>query len=166
MVPRRAALAVGVIVLVRVLFRMFFVFVTIRHIQVLAIVDAAALLLTAPWVASGAPPPGSIPRRAAGTVALLLVTASVANLVLFWTDNDPAFGVWDVALGGPIGAVALFLVASGVTWGWLRARRPSARNGKLGPATSKERAREDHPNRNVPRPPGSAQLRVRKGPHR
>jgi hypothetical protein len=156
---------------------------TDRAIQFFAIVDAAVIILAAPWAAAAAPKPARADAwlRAVRTAATLTLGLWAMNLALQFPltlarSNDAleavlrllTAGLANAVLAGPVGAVGLFVLASGLAWGWLMLRLPRPKPDKLARKQTDRRsaAREDQPNRNVPRPPGSPQLRVRKGPHR
>ena len=150
-------------------------------IQFFAIVDAVVILIASPWVAAGPPQPtrATAHSRALRTALVLVLGLWAMNLALQFplmmarsSDALEAVlrlltaGVGNAVLAGPIGAVVLFVLASALGWGWLMLRLPRERRDKLPPTKGKERPREDQQNRNVPRPSGSPQLRVRKGPDR
>jgi hypothetical protein len=154
-------------------------------IQFFAIVDAVVIVLGSPWAASGAPKPTrALARsRALKTAVTLTFGFWAMNVALQFPlmlnrSSDAleavlrllSAGLSNAVLAGPVGAVALVLLGTAIAWVWLLLRTPAEQRDKLArtnsKSKSKERAREDQPNRNVPRPPGSPQLRVRKGPHR
>jgi hypothetical protein len=181
----RLALVLGGMLALKVAARLFLIGAfTDAAIQFFAIVDAVVILVASPWTASSPKPVrAAIRQRAVKTTAFLTVGLWIMNLALQFPlllnrSGDFleavlrlfATGLSNAVLAGPIGALAIWLLATAVTWVWLLLRTPAERKDKLprtkGKTDNKERAREDQPNRNVPRPPRSPQLRVRKGSDR
>ncbi|HZR01323.1 MAG TPA: hypothetical protein VFC93_21155 [Chloroflexota bacterium] len=138
---RRLTLVLGILLFLKLVARFTLIGAfTDAAIQFFAIIDAAAIVLASAWVASGQPRAQrhGARRRAMASAGLLTLGAWAMNVLLQAplmaarsSDTLEAVlrllmaGLANAALAGPIGGLAVWLLASVVAWAWLLARMPA-----------------------------------------